>query len=90
MILRYLDASTGHLTQKTLNSLNSEDYPYSYQYDEGVFISVPENDDPEAFEKLPKDLRKLLKYAWKNDVQLIRLDRDAEVVDELPVYEWNE
>ena len=52
----------------------------------GVFISIPENDDPEAFAKFPKDLQILLRYAWKNDAKLVRLDMNAEIDEILPVY----
>lgn len=89
MLLTYLDLSTAHLTQKTLNSLNESCSPYSYQYDNGVFISVPDNDDPEEFAKYPKDLRILLKYAWKKNAKLIRLDADAPIEKDLPTYAWD-
>ena len=88
MLRKYLDISTAHLTKNTFDKLNEKSSPYSFHYDEGVFISIPENDDPETFAKFPKDLKILLKYAWKNDAALIRLDADAEVDDALPVYEW--
>lgn len=88
MILKYLDASTSHLRERTFNKVYEDTIPYSYHYDEGVFISVPEDNDAELFIQLPRDLRNLLKYAWKHDIKLIRLDRDAEVVEGLPIYKW--
>ncbi len=65
MLLNYLDVSTAHITKQTLNGLNTQSVPYSFFYDQGVFISVPENDDPEAFRKFPKDLKILLKRMEK-------------------------
>ena len=65
--------------------------PYSYDYKEGIFISVPDKDIMgKEIRNLPSDLVVLLEYAWENDVLLIRLDTDGEVVDDLPVYEWDE
>lgn len=86
MLSKYLDISTAHLTQETLGFLDANHAPYSFWYDEGVFISIPENDDPEAFAKFPKDLQILLRYAWKNDAKLVRLDMNAEIDEILPVY----
>lgn len=88
MILKYLEASTSHLRKRTFDKLYDDTIPYSYHYDEGVFISVPEDDDLELFIQLPRDLRILLKYAWKHDIKLIRLDRDAETVKGLLIYKW--
>ena len=91
MLGKYLDINTSHLKEETLNSLSENKMPYSYDYKEGIFISVPDKDiiGEEVYE-LPSDLVTLLEYAWKNDVLLIRLDADGEVVDDLPVYEWDE
>ena len=85
---KYLDISTAHLTQGTFGGLNSMHLPYAYNYDEGVFITVPSKDEVDSV-NIPDDLRILLQYAWDNDIDLIRMDRDAEVCDDLPVYEWS-
>lgn len=87
---KYLDINMTHLTQETYELLDINHAPYSFRYDEGVFISVPENDDQEAFAEFPRDLQLLLKYAWKNHARLIRLDWNAEVDVKLPVYELTE
>ena len=85
---KYLDISTAHLTQGTFGKLNSMHLPYAYNYDEGVFITVPSKNEIGTI-IMPDDLRIVLQYAWDNDIDLIRMDRDAEVCDDLPVYEWN-
>lgn len=91
MLGKYLDISTSHLKEETLNSLSENKMPYSYDYKEGIFISVPDKDIiGKEIRNLPSDLVVLLEYAWENDVLLIRLDTDGEVVDDLPVYEWDE
>ena len=38
MIKKYLELCTSHLTEETVNSLNTVQPPYSYQYPYGVFI----------------------------------------------------
>ena len=85
---KYLDISTAHLTQGTFGKLNSMHLPYAYNYDEGVFITVPSKNVIGTI-IMPDDLRIVLQYAWDNDIDLIRMDRDAEVCDDLPVYEWS-
>lgn len=91
MLGKYLDISTSHLKEETLNSLSENKMPYSYDYKEGIFISVPDKDIiGKEIRNLPSDLVVLLEYAWENDVLLIRLDTDGEVVDDLPVYKWDE
>ena len=80
MIGKYLDVCTSHLTQDTVDNLTAEFYHYVpvYDYEEGLFIVVPDN-----------DLSILLGYARKNDISFIRLDRDGEEIDDLPVYDWS-
>lgn len=90
MIAKYADLSTAHLRVDTIENLDADTIPYSYEYEEGIFISVPEEmdlEDDEWTKDFPDDLLNLLEYAWKNECQLIRLDRDAEIIKELPVYQ---
>lgn len=93
MVRMYLELSTANLTQKTIDELVMENVPViAYTYEEGMFISIPDKNDfcfDYDIDELPNDLVVLLKYAWKNNISLIRLDRDAEEnYDNLPVYEW--
>lgn len=91
MLGKYLDINTSHLKEETLNSLSENKIPYSYHYPEGVFIVVPMKIEIEGLKGIvPNDLLILLNYAWRNGAKMIRLDADAEVDSELPVYEWNE
>ena len=86
MVAKYLDLCTSHLCEETINKLNSETTPFSYPYEEGVFISVPESED--LVGKIPSDLKRLLGYCWENNIQLVRLDRDSEEIEDLPTYDW--
>ena len=87
MIAKYLDISTTHLTEKTMDSLGPDKWPYSYPYEEGVFVTVSDGNCT-IMNQLPADLQTLLKYAFDHDIQLIRLDRDAEKIGDLQKYEW--
>ena len=50
-------------------------------------MSVPDKNETNISD-MPKDLRILLQYAWINGIDLIRMDRDADVIDDIPVYDW--
>lgn len=88
MIGKYLDICTSHLTQDTIDNLTAGIYTYIpvYDYEEGMFIIVPDKFEEEPH---PDDLEILFKYARKNDISFIRLDRDGEEIDDLPVYDWS-
>ena len=87
MIAKYLELSTRHIKKETIEGLSPDKWPYSYRYEEGVFITVDELGYPDG---LPADLRLLIQYAKEHDVLLIRLDCDAEEVEDLPTYEWED
>ena len=93
MVNRYLEMSTAHLKEETIGMLKDMDIPYFVNYEEGVFISVLDLDHIDAqmrklYDELPEDLRILQDYARKLGVSLIWLDRDADITEGLPVYEW--
>ena len=90
MVGKYLDICTSHLTSYTIDNLVMENIKgvYTYDYPEGMFIVVPDMFDIEE-ELIPSDLDTLFKYAKANGITLIRLDRDGEEVDDLPIYNWD-
>ena len=94
MIGKYLDLSVAHFTVKTLEALYTGDgnvtdvisYPkYDKEAKEtfGAFVHVPDDLD-EC--KMPRDLKKVLEYAQKKGCYWLQIDRDAEVIPDLPVY----
>ena len=87
MVGKYLDICTSHLTPETIDDLVMENIENvaSYDYDEGTFIVVP---DEFEVSTIPIDLARLFDYARQNGITLIRLDRDGEEIEELPIYEW--
>lgn len=87
MIGKYLDICTSHLTQDTVDNLtvgNIIGVPV-YDYEEGLFIVVPDEFNPL---KNPSDLGILFSYAKRNGISLVRIDRDGEEIDGLPTYDW--
>ena len=42
MIAKYLELSTRHIKKETIEGLSPDKWPYSYRYEEGVFITVDE------------------------------------------------
>lgn len=82
------DISTAHLQDFTINGyMRDINCPItSYEYDYGRFVLVP--DATLDIQNVPSDLIAVLEWALINNVQWIRFDCDAEVLPELPVYDW--
>jgi hypothetical protein len=79
---KYLDISTNHITQKTLDS---NDSPYLLaEYSAGVIYWVPDEDD----NMVPDDLKIVFDYARKQKCSLVRFDCDGFQFPELPEYDW--
>lgn len=91
MIGKYLDLSTVHFTVETLDALYTGktgiiSYPkHDKDLDEcfGAFVHVPDDLDEYC---ISKDLKDVLRYAQKNDCYWVQIDRDAEIIPELPIY----
>lgn len=102
-IKTYLDLSTAHLRQATVDQLQAvgdhkrHDSPGGQpinwpamsvaSYEYGVFISVP--DLGEDLSQMPTDLEQVLCYAQRIGLHLIRFDRDGLFDPELPTYDHN-
>ena len=91
-IYKYLDISTGHITEKTNNLLmdnkDNEQFPLVVLWTGyGFMINVPYNID-ELERELPSDLISCLGFAKKHNCYWIVFDCDAEVIDELEQFEW--
>ena len=82
--------STAHIDQETAFMLANDIVTTQwglvvYSKDEyGWFISVSED----CHADVPHDIRACLRYAYLNHCQWLCLDRDGDIVDELPVYDW--
>ena len=88
---KYLDLSTGHLKQETMEALQlsglySPDGLYSYPYEEGAFVSIGAEDE-ENLVQYP-ELKKIVDYCRLNSIDLIRFDRDAPVSKLFVEFNW--
>lgn len=88
MIGKYLECCINHLTRETIDNLVMENIPYTtaYTYEKGMFIIIPNAfDEPDDLER-PDDLEYLIQHARFKGCSIIRLDRDAEELDNLRIY----
>lgn len=85
-IYKYLDLSTGHITNETANWLdtNPEGVIVYSKGGYGWFIHVSEEFDDEV----PKELVTVLEYARKKKCNWLVLDADGELIDELEHFDW--
>lgn len=78
--------STSHVSETTARMLDATPVtnwpaPGGHYNGYGWFLYAGHDEGPE-------DLRKLFDFARNNLCHYILLDRDASVVEELPVYDW--
>lgn len=81
---KYLDISTGHLQQSTMNPPANCHLIAEYNF--GAFYSVPDLEDMD--EDTPPDLAAVFEFARAKDCWLVRFDSIADVFDELKTYDW--
>lgn len=96
MIRKLLDISTAHITQSTDKDFTNKTGDYnrivvdSIEY--GYLITISDFYDIEAFAEnwnnVSQDLKDIINYARSLDCDFIKLDCDAEIMDDLPQYEW--
>ena len=92
MITKCMEISTTHITEDTANKLRDIDTRGNITlsiYDKEefgwwVYIDNRMNRN----ESIPDDLWRCIQYAQENGCNWLCLDCDAEVVDELPSYDW--
>ncbi|MDR9836718.1 MULTISPECIES: hypothetical protein [Herbaspirillum] len=88
---RYLDISTAHISQATMNFLEGRagsnaigQTVAAYEY--GVFVSVPDLADVKN--DVPEDLRQVFNYARKRKCSVVRFDTDGDGHRDLPTFDW--
>jgi len=95
-ITKMLVLSTNHVTQET-DEMFSEALRDGVSFPVGLyakghygwFLNVSE--DPHNVEEHPwmtPDLYKVLRFARDQDCDWVMLDRDGDIIDELPSYAW--
>ncbi|EJW14319.1 hypothetical protein M5X00_23230 [Paenibacillus alvei] len=87
-----LSLSTGHITEEAAKRLENFDFPLvAYRKEDdheayGFFLIVPDSLlDPS---ELPECIQDIIIYAKALECDWINLDRDADVIPDLPVYEF--
>lgn len=92
---RYLDASTAHLTEREMKTI-TEAPPRVIEHEHGAWVYVGRDDlddqvadgDWEGFPNLLAIVRHAASLG--DDVFWINLDADAEEVEGLPSFDWDE
>lgn len=86
----YVDLSTGHLPQGEMDSI-SEARPRVLEDEYGAWVNVLpgefESDDDGEWDNFPELLR-VTRWARERGARWICFDRDADIVDGLPTWEW--
>ncbi len=94
-VLPYLDLSTCHVQQSTMDWLQEAKPGFMSiaNYDYGAFVTVPPTPDELAedfghYDEMPEDLATVLMRAQEMGCYLVRLDADGPTLEGLPVYNW--
>lgn len=87
-IRKFLTLSTAHVTDDTRRILDESkltDWPvFGFQGVFGWVIFCHEEKD----ETIPEDLWRVLEYARAKGCEYVMFDADADMIDDLPTYEW--
>ena len=84
MFREFLDVSTGHISQGTATWLADHKRTAIHATDYGWFIWSGLFEDI----TIPDDLRAVLAYARGKGCDYVMFDRDSDVIDELPLWDW--
>lgn len=87
--INMLDISTAHVSRETATMLDGAPAIMITAYQKngyGWFVWVP----PADFERThtPDDLSKVFAYAREQKCDWVMFDRDAEIIDDLPSFDW--
>lgn len=96
-VLKYLDASTAHLTREESAALGDnfgdieQGTPRVIAHDYGWWLNVPEPglyDPAAAVRKHYPNLSGVIDHARAHDCAWINFDQDADTIGDLPTHEW--
>lgn len=96
-IFQYLDISTAHVTEEDMAKLDAgagtSGFPVTvYPYTHGAFIPTPPN-EKDLMPNLRKagmsdSFCKIVQHVISNKIHMIRLDCDADTMDDFPTFDW--
>lgn len=80
--------STGHLPEETVRKVSARELKISRMipHDYGFILYVPE--ESEGFHEEDEPLENIIRVARQHNIVWLNFDRDAEVIDDLPTFEW--
>lgn len=92
-ILKVLDVSTSHITDKDDKLLAGSDFPgcaISYAYGYSVIVLKAQPDIVESYRRygMSEEFCRVYTWAEKLDVAEVRFDRDGTVYEDLPEFDW--
>lgn len=89
-ISHILTMSTAHISQQTARLMDMDAiHAGFYPADESGYLILTVGWEDYS-DVMPEDLKECVKFAAGHDCDWLRLDGDAETVEGLPVYEWEE
>lgn len=95
MIYKMLDISTAHYSKKTdefLKDVVDDVQDFSlHVISTGTGVIVPATVDAldeNDLDVMPECLMTVMEYAESKDCLYIRFDRDGEIIDDLPTWDW--
>lgn len=83
--------STGHISEETTNILDNDELNGINVYKKGEYgwiIYILDEKQEGSLKELPEDLKEVIRFARDKKSKMICLDRDAELVNDLPVFNW--
>ena len=96
VIYNYADVSTGHISKEDVDLLNSSDYPgvvFDYEYGWWVHVYLDASEFEESIGRLvaaglSEGFIAIQRQACAQGCWFIRLDADAEIYPDLPMWPW--
>lgn len=91
-ILRVLELSTAHITKESNEFLRYEAHTCGpvqlIVFEKGEYGYLIRVEDHEIEDQVPEDIKSLLEFAESQNCTWMILDRDGEVLESLPRWEW--
>lgn len=85
----FLDLSTAHLPEHLCQNLGGYSSIRAWETEYGWFMWAPGDiDDDPDYDDVPDEVRAIWRFARAHGCHYVLLDRDAEILDGLPSWDW--